>query len=145
MKISEIRLLVDKYDACFDFYANKLGLAVTWGKPGEVYASFALGEEVMLSIFAAHLMDEHVGMTGVNRQRTSDQTVLALAVDNVDAVYAELQGRHVATLNSPHDMPGWGMRCFHLRDPEGNLVEIMSVLPKEQWSEDLQANDPGTK
>jgi catechol-2,3-dioxygenase len=34
-------------------------------------------------------------------------------------------------------MPGWGIRCFHLQDPDGNLIEINQHLPEEQWDQAL--------
>ncbi len=27
-------------------------------------------------------------------------------------------------MNEPHDQTDWGIRCFHFRDPGGNLIEV---------------------
>jgi len=34
-------------------------------------------------------------------------------------------------------MTAWGIRVAHFRDPESNLIELYSELPKEKWDEDL--------
>jgi hypothetical protein len=35
------------------------------------------------------------------------------------------------------DRPDWGIRTAHLRDPDGNLIELNSPLPREQWADEL--------
>ena len=35
-------------------------------------------------------------------------------------------------------MADWVMRVVYLRDTEDNLIELNTVLPKKQWSADLQ-------
>jgi predicted enzyme related to lactoylglutathione lyase len=142
MKVSECRLLVEKFDECFAFYSQGLGLEVTWGKPGDVYASFKAGEGLMVSIFAAKLMEEHLGKANDARQRSYDPSMLVFEVNDVDQVYAELATKDIVPLKAPHDMPGWGIRCMHLRDPEGNLLEINTLLPKDKWASELQEQDP---
>ncbi|MFF3784465.1 VOC family protein [Streptomyces sp. NPDC001933] len=44
----------------------------------------------------------------------------------MDAAVA-LCRRHGGVLVTPaRDMPGWGLRAAHLRDPDGNLLEIQT-------------------
>jgi catechol 2,3-dioxygenase-like lactoylglutathione lyase family enzyme len=50
-------------------------------------------------------------------------THLGLAVDDLDAVYADLDP-DVATLSEPRTTES-GTRILFLRDPEGNLVELL--------------------
>jgi catechol 2,3-dioxygenase-like lactoylglutathione lyase family enzyme len=47
----------------------------------------------------------------------------ALAVEDVDAVCAELVGRGLELELEPRDYP-WG-RSAYLRDPDGRLVELL--------------------
>jgi uncharacterized glyoxalase superfamily protein PhnB len=49
--------------------------------------------------------------------------VFTLAVDDVDAMCAELIGRGVELLNGPMDRP-WGIRTASFRDPGGYIWEI---------------------
>lgn len=52
-------------------------------------------------------------------------THLGLAVDDVDAAYADL-GADVRTLSEPRTTES-GTRILFLRDPEGNLVELLEA------------------
>ena len=137
MKMNNVRLLVENFDQCFEFYSEKMGFEVIWGKKGDVYGSFKVDESFSISIFVASLMDEHVKAISPQRHRSSDQTVLIFETDDTDAIYKKLRGNNVEFINEPHDMPGWGSRCVHLRDPEGNLLEIYTTLPKEKWAAHL--------
>jgi len=46
-----------------------------------------------------------------------------LAVDDVDAAFAELQGRGAEVVQEPTDQP-YGVRDCAVRDPSGNLIRI---------------------
>ncbi len=46
-----------------------------------------------------------------------------IAVDDVDAMCAELAKRGVELLNGPIDRP-WGIRTASFRDPAGHIWEI---------------------
>lgn len=138
MKMSYTRLMVENFDACFEFYARILGFPVTWGQKGDVYASFRVNPETEMALFKAELMDQHLGIPTESRRGIPDKVMLVFEAEDPDQVHATLTRQGVSCLNSPHDMPGWGGRCFHLRDPEGNLIEFFCELPKEAWSADLQ-------
>jgi len=53
-----------------------------------------------------------------------------LSVDDVDATYARLCERSLQFLAGPQNREAWGIRVVHLRDPDGNLIEIYSPLKK---------------
>lgn len=133
-----MRLMVQDFDVCFQFYAEIMGLKVTWGKKGDVYASFKGEGGALLSIFQAELMDSHIGCFPANRNAITDKLMLVFETQDVDAEYQQLCRRGAQCMNTPHDMPEWGMRCLHLRDPEGNLIELFTELPRDEWSSDLQ-------
>jgi lactoylglutathione lyase len=139
MEFNCIRLLVNDFDACFKFYAETLGLNVTWGKVGGEYASFDLGIPSGLSIFKSDLMANAIG----NAEKSlpmdhREKMAIILKVADTDKSYKELSGKGVVFIKEPTDMTGWGMRAAHFRDPEGNLIEIWSELAKEKWDKDLQ-------
>lgn len=144
MKLSNVRLLVDDFDSCFKFYAETLGLKVTWGEAGDVYASFDTGANSYLAIFSRKLMLEHLGKT-VTNNTNEIQHVICFETVSVDNDYKELKKSGVNFLNEPSDMTGWGIRCVHLTDPEGNIIELHQILPKDQWSPCLQESDPSNK
>lgn len=140
MKFAGVRLLVENFDKAFIFYSEKLGLKVTWGKLGGEYASFDIGNgSDGLAIFPSDLMAQAIGNTGLSLPHNSREKIaLILEVESVDKSYDELSAKGVEFINKPTDMTGWGMRTVHLRDTEGNLIELFSPLPPEQWDKDLQ-------
>lgn len=140
MKFSGVRLLVKDFDQSFRFYTEKLGLKVTWGELGGEYASFDIGAGAdTLSIFPSDYMAQAVGNSDLELPvNCREKVAIILAVDSVDKSYEELLAKGVEFINKPVDMGGWGMRVVHLRDNEGNLIELYSPLPMEEWDEDLQ-------
>lgn len=132
-----IRLLVEKFDETFKFYSEVLGLEVAWGKPGDVYGSFRFGENISLAIFKAELMDKAVNHSFTHPRRNGDTAVLVINTNNLDTLFNDLKSQGVKFETEPHDMPGWGNRCAHLRDPEGNLIELSTALNESKWEEDL--------
>ncbi|PXV62650.1 glyoxalase-like protein [Dysgonomonas alginatilytica] len=62
---------------------------------------------------------------------------VSFEVSDVDEIYKTLSANGVKFINQPTDMPDWGMRVVHLRDPEENLIELFTSLAPEQCSEEL--------
>jgi len=54
--------------------------------------------------------------------------MVSFEVPNVDETYQTLKAKGVEFINEPTDMPDWGMRTVHLRDPEENLIELFTPL-----------------
>ena len=138
MELNCIRLMVKDFDSCFRFYSETLALKVTWGKPGGVYASFDIGLPSGLSIFKSDLMAEALG--NADKALPSgfrDRSAIIIKVTDIDETWKELSSRGVKFISKPKEMPGWGMRVAHFRDPEGNLLEIWSELPMEKWDKAL--------
>ena len=55
---------------------------------------------------------------------------IIIEVDNVDKKFKELKNKYIKFITEPKDMEAWGIRVAHFRDPEKNLIEIFSNLPK---------------
>jgi lactoylglutathione lyase len=128
-----LRLLVNDFDKCFRFYSEKLELKVVWGKVGDVYASFDNGNGGEIGIFKSDLMAAAVGNADkLLPENCREKIAIILSVKSVDDEYARLKSNGVDFINEPVDMPGWGMRVVHLRDTEGNLIELYSELLNKQ-------------
>lgn len=133
MKFSNVRLLVKDYRKCFDFYTQKLGLEAAWDVE-ECYASFKVAEGIEgLAIFTSDFMAPAVG----NADKTQpigfrEKSMVCFEVDNVDESYQSLKAKGVEFINEPTDMPDWGMRTVHLRDPEENLIELFTSLKQPE-------------
>jgi catechol 2,3-dioxygenase-like lactoylglutathione lyase family enzyme len=138
MKFSNIRLLVNDFDRCFTFYNDILGLECTWGKPGDNFASFNIGNPSGLALFKAELMSIAINNAEAKKNEMfQDKIAIILLVDNVNETYTSLNGKGVTFLTEPKDMAAWGIRVTHFRDPENNLIELYSDLPKEKWDDHL--------
>ena len=141
MKIDHVRLLVTHFAECFRFYRDAIGLTVKWGTETDTYGSFT-GENkavVNLAIFDRRSMAEAIGNDHLPIDSTGqDKSMLIIGVEDVDAVVAKIQELGVNIIHGPHNYPDWGMRSAYLRDPDGNLIELTSGIPQDQWSPSLQ-------
>jgi len=124
LKFTHVRLLVRDFRACYRFYRDVMGFPVTWGTEDERYADFAAGE-VMLALFDRAAMAEAVGAASKPlHAEMQDAACLIFEVEDVDSAFAELVRRGAEPVAAPIDHPDWGIRTAHLRDPDGNLIEI---------------------
>lgn len=131
MKLSNIRLLVNNFEKNFDFYSKTLSLKCTWGDKDAIYASFDIGLPSGLAIFKSELMAETTGNNNANSDNASDDKfAIIIEVENVDEMFTELKNKSIEFITEPKDMKAWGIRVAHFRDPDGNLIEIFSNLPK---------------
>ena len=124
MKMTHTRLLVSDFKGCFLFYRDMMEFPVKWGSEDGAYADFdANGHN--LAIFGKHPMAEALEEEAPKgKTEQQDDVCLVFAVDDVDRTYDTMRKKGVPTINQPHDRKDWGVRCFHLRDPEGILIEI---------------------
>ena len=116
MQLTHVRLLVGDYAGCFAFYRDVLGLEPVFGNESSGYADFRAGEASVLAVF------DRAEQRGVVELRPAgDGAVVVFGSDDVDAFAARAR---VATLGPPRSNPEWGIRFVHLRDPDGNLIEV---------------------
>jgi lactoylglutathione lyase len=132
MPLSQIRLVVTNFDACFRFYRDVIGLHVLWGEEGGQYAGFRTDGAASLTLFRSPPAEE--AETGPSQ----DRVVLIFSVEDLDGSVERLRRQGVHLVDHPADYPEWGVRAAHLRDPAGNLLELGSPLPVSRWSETLR-------
>lgn len=122
--LTHLRLLVEDYKECFKFYSETMGLKVIWGNQNTGYAEFDTGE-ARLAVFTRKEMAEVVGTSVLPAGSISqDRHTVILRVPNVDEAYAGLKEKDVDFITEPQDRTDWGIRTAHLRDPDGNLIEL---------------------
>ncbi|MFX1255227.1 MAG: VOC family protein [Promethearchaeota archaeon] len=142
MILNEIRLLVQNFNECFRFYQNKMGLKWIWGEEGGDFASFRVGEGITLTLYKRDLMAKAVKTEKLPKDQISqDKTALIFYVENLEKTVNELRNNGIEFVNEPHDRPDWGIRVVHFRDPEGNLIEINTPMPKDKWTKELREAD----
>jgi len=127
-KLSQVRLLVTDFPACFRFYRDVLGFKPAYGTEDETYAMFETGS-VQLELFKRELMADAIGIA--NKPRAADAqdvVLLSMQVDNVDAAVDELKAKGVTISYAPTDRTDWGVRAAHFRDPSNTLLELWQRL-----------------
>ncbi|WP_163583088.1 VOC family protein [Gracilibacillus saliphilus] len=146
MKLDNIRLLVTEFDACLSFYQETLGFKRTWGEPGGDYASFDVGDGMVLALFRKELMAEAVGTKNlpVNMQ-VQDNFALIFEVTDLEKTVQDIERRGGKFVTSIEDKTHWGIRAVHLRDPDGHLIEFITTLPQHKWDKSLLARDQAYK
>ncbi|MFF0787824.1 VOC family protein [Streptomyces spiralis] len=126
MELAQVRLLVTDFAAAYHFYAEVLGLKPQSGtaegpyekfSPATGSAGIALQDRAMMAEVLGELGDEAIG----------HRSLVVLRVDDLDAYWAELTARGATLLHGPAPMTD-RMRVAHLKDPEGNLVELQEWL-----------------
>ncbi|GAA4210312.1 VOC family protein [Microbispora amethystogenes] len=139
------RVLASRFAECFRFYDGLLtavaGAHLVKGDEAGPYANWDRDGEAVLALLDREMLARVTGVAlgtapggesdgegGDKDGGGRDGTMLVLTVDDVDraaAVAAAGGGRVVAP---PVARPEWGPTCrtAHLRDPDGNLLEIQS-------------------
>jgi catechol 2,3-dioxygenase-like lactoylglutathione lyase family enzyme len=133
-------------DRLIAFYRDQLGFKVaadqSW-RPGVDVADAVLGLErsagrqVLLRIASGAYLElfefsQPVGRTGDPDRPVCDHgyTHLCIDVDNVDEVHERLSAAGVRFHSPPVDLfPG--VRTCYSRDPDGNVVEIQQLTPRD--------------
>ncbi|MFI5774538.1 glyoxalase/bleomycin resistance/extradiol dioxygenase family protein [Streptomyces sp. NPDC051658] len=123
------RVLAGNYPAVFAFYAAVLpeltGYVLARGDAVSGYASWDAPEGA--TAFAVIKRDAFVGEVPPAPAAGGATLVVPVAdAAAMDAAVA-LCRRNGGVLVAPaRDLPGWGLRAAHLRDPDGNLLEIQT-------------------
>ena len=132
MRLYSIRLLVERFDACFRFYRDVIGLTPVWGEEGGRYAEFKAGDGASLALFKRELMAEALGTGDLPYDaRAQDRAAVILQVEDLEKAVSGLRAKGVALVTELKDYPAWTIRAAHLRDPDGNLIELFTPLPEE--------------
>lgn len=126
MRLTHVRLLVDDVERALAFYRDVLGLEVKLGAGDGIYYELD-GGDVLLALYRRDLMGAMLG-SELPPPAQSDALALTFAVDDVDATARALQERGAELVAEPRDYEVAFLRVAHLRDPEGNLIEINSSL-----------------
>lgn len=127
MKLTHVRLLTDDTQAMLRFYRDVLGLEVTLDAGGGVYYELATSGGAIVALFRRDLMGEMIG-SELPPPGRSDSVALTLAVNDVDATARALRERGAELVTEPSDYEVAFLRVAHVRDPDGNLVEINAPL-----------------
>ncbi|MEU5693227.1 VOC family protein [Actinosynnema sp. NPDC020468] len=124
------RLLVTRFAACFRFYdavlPDLVGATLARGDERGPYASWDVRAETAVALFDRAAMAAAIGADG--RSAEGDAVVLTSRVPDVDAAFRLCLAHGAREVAAPTARPEWGptARTAHVRDPEGNLLELQS-------------------
>ncbi|MFJ3619629.1 VOC family protein [Streptomyces iakyrus] len=126
MELAQVRLLVTDFAACYRFYGEVLGLKPQSGATDGPYEKFSpavgsAGIALQDRSMMAEVLDE-LGDTAEGHR-----SLVVLRVDGLDAYCEEIRMRGATVLHGPAPMTD-RMRVAHLKDPEGNVVELQEWL-----------------
>ncbi len=119
-----VNLYTHDIEAGIGFYRDLLGFEETFRTPGDgvpEHVEFALnGFTIGLGTVEAARR-----VHGIEAAPGSPAMVLVVWTDDVDKAYQELTAAGVTAVQSPHDTANNNRNAL-LRDPDGNLVEIVA-------------------
>lgn len=119
-----VNLYTNDIEAGLVFYRDLLGFEETFRTPREGIPAHV---ELRLDGFALALSSTEAARVvhGVEATPGSPAVSLLLWTHDVDEAYKKLDAAGVPTVQPPHDSPN-NNRSALLRDPDGNLVEIVA-------------------
>jgi len=119
-----VNLYTRDIEAGLRFYRDLLGFVETFRTPLDGTPEHV---ELRLDGFTIGLgtVEAARRVHGVEAAPGSPAMVLVVWTDDVDQAYQELMAAGVSTVQQPHDT-GNSNRTALLRDPDGNLVEIVA-------------------
>lgn len=126
MKLTHVRLLTDDMNGMLRFYRDVLGLEVTLDAGDGVYCELR-GGGAILALFRRDLMGQMIGAELPPPGR-ADAVALTFEVGDVDEAARGLRERGAELAAEPRDYEVAFLRVAHVRDPDGNLVEINAPL-----------------
>ncbi|MBM4383539.1 MAG: VOC family protein [Deltaproteobacteria bacterium] len=117
--LAYVRVFVRDFDRAVSFYTDALGMKLAQRSDEFGWAELATGD--------AKLALERVAPSDAEGEALVGRFVgVSLAVADVEATYARLRERGVAFEAPPEHMP-WGGVLAHFRDPDGNVLTLVSA------------------
>ncbi len=119
-----VNLFTNHIEEAIRFYCELLGFEETYRTPREGAPEHA---EFRINGFALGLgtVEAARRVHGVEPEPGRASGAIVLWCDDVDALFQRLVGANAPVVQTPHDM-GSSNRNAMVRDPDGNLVEIVS-------------------
>ena len=125
MDFVSIRVITGDVKRLVGFYERVTGVQAVWGNEDfaelrTIHGTLAIGSTRTVPLFAP----------GSARPADNHTAIIEFLVDDVDALYANLQGVVADFVNVPTTMP-WGNRALLFRDPDGNMVNFFTPVTPE--------------
>jgi catechol 2,3-dioxygenase-like lactoylglutathione lyase family enzyme len=131
MRFNKLALVLfcDDVARSSDFYVSQLGFRVV----AELDWYVSLHHDDHPAYVIDLVQRDHETVPETTRGRPTSGVSLALVVEDAAARESEMRANAIEIVTPIEDMP-WGQRRFHLRSPEGVLVEIVQFTsPDPVW------------
>ena len=116
-RLSAIRVFTRDLERAVDFYTNRLGMKPDAVNEGEGFAVFPAGDALLLLETVDPADTEDVALIG-------RFVGASLAVEDIQAVYEELESKGVRFTQPPRKQP-WGGLMTHFHDPDDNILTLI--------------------
>ncbi len=123
-RIDVINLFAENFSDTKSFYVEVLGLPLAFEDATTAVLKL---ENIMICLTEASEAAELTDPVAIATSESGAECTLAMRVDDVDAVCAELAQRGVTILNGPTDR-SWGVRNACFADPAGHLWQVSQDL-----------------
>ncbi len=124
---SYTRLYVNDYDTCLQFYRDVLELEVVFISKVDRYVELTNGATKLAIICRGKLKEYFGSRTLVSFEQKGDAIVLSFGVKDVDEALEYLKSKNVEVVSAPWNFADWGVKLALVRDPEGNLIELVQA------------------
>lgn len=128
MEIDYIALFVSDVGRSLIFYRDALGFR--FEKPAKPDSAEGYSGSLKIGLYDRSWLPKLFGDRG-KQIISGNPFLLSMTADDLDQVYQELcdrQTRHNVDIIAPPQVMPWGQRILFLRDPDGNLLEIVQVV-----------------
>ena len=119
-----VNLYTHDMQVAIRFYRDLLGLSETFRTPNEgspEHIEFRAGGFTV----GLGTVEAAKRVHGIDATPGAPAAVVVLWTDDVDRAHADLEGAGVTSVQAPHDT-GNNNRNALVRDPDGNLIELVS-------------------
>ncbi|MEI6330483.1 MAG: VOC family protein [Pseudanabaena sp.] len=125
MEIDYIALFVVDVERSLIFYRDVLGFR--FDKLNKVDSAEGYSGKLKIGLYDRLWLSKLFGDRD-EQPISGHPFLLSMSVDNLDLVYEQMRERQttisIDIISSPQIMP-WGQKILFLRDPDGNLLEIV--------------------
>jgi catechol 2,3-dioxygenase-like lactoylglutathione lyase family enzyme len=118
--IAAVTLFVEDLEAAKQFYGKVFDLPVVFEDDNSAVFTFG---STLVNLLKVTEAKELIEPAAVGNRDAGARFQFTIAVDDVDAMCADLASRGVELLNGPIDRP-WGIRTASFVDPGGHIWEI---------------------
>lgn len=123
------RLLVEDFAKCLEFYTSVLGFEAGFTDKEHGYAELKTGD-TLVALFDRKNMVEALNVS-VESLRPGSSGMLVFSVEDLERAFNYITGeKKVPPVKGITEYAAWGLKAFHILDPNGTLVEINQEISR---------------